>query len=180
MNEDVNIIRDILNGDIDSFKFLVQRYQRPVIGMIKNIINDSHLCEDIAQDVLFAAFRKLKSFDSARSSFSTWLFTIAKNKSLNALKKKQIPSIGSIPEKADTNSPSKNLQSKEFFDMLDKALYNLPTRQKVAFVLAEFENLPYEEIAQIQGVRTGTVKSRINRAKKKLAIALKTLDGEIK
>lgn len=179
MNEDVNIIRDILNGDIDSFKFLVQRYQKPVISMIKNIINDPHLCEDIAQDVFFAAFRKLKSFDSARSSFSTWLFTIAKNKSLNALKKKRILSINPIPEKADTNTPSENLQNKEFFDMLDKALYDLPVKQKVAFVLAEFENLPYQEIAQIQGVRTGTVKSRINRAKVKLAIALKGLNGDI-
>ena len=63
--------------------------------------------------------------------------------------------------------------------MLDKALYNLPTKQKVAFVLAEFENLPYQEIAQIQGTRIGTVKSRINRAKAKLAIALKGLNGDI-
>ena len=179
MNEDVNIIRDILNGDIDSFKFLVQRYQKPVITMIKNVINDSHLCEDIAQDVFFTVFKKLKSFDSARSSFSTWLFTIAKNKSLNALKKKRILSIDPLPEKADINTPSENLQNQEFFDMLDKALYNLPTKQKVAFVLAEFENLPYQEIAQIQGTRIGTVKSRINRAKAKLAIALKGLNGDI-
>ena len=180
MNEDVNIIRDVLNGDTDAFRFLVQRYQKPVISMIKNIINDSHLCEDIAQDVFFTAFRKLKSFDSARSSFSTWLFTIAKNNSLNVLKKKQILSIDQIPEKADTNTPSENLKKQEFFDMLDKAFHNLSANQKVAFILAEFENLPYEEIAQIQGARIGTVKSRINRAKKKLAAILKTLDGEIK
>ena len=179
MNEDIKIIRDVINGDTDSFKFLVQRYQRPVISMINNIINDHHLCEDIAQDVFFTAFRKLKSFDSAQSSFSTWLFTIAKNKSLNALKKKRILSIDPIPEKADMNTPSENLQNQEFFDMLDKALHDLPAKQKVAFVLAEFENLPYQEIAQIQGVRIGTVKSRISRAKAKLAIALKGLNGDI-
>lgn len=179
MSEDIEIIRNIINGDIDSFKILVQRYQKPVISMIKNMINDSHLCEDIAQDVFFTVFKKLKSFDPACSRFSTWLFTIAKNKSLNALKKKRILSIEAISEKADMNTPPENLQNQEFFDMLDKALYDLPARQKAAFILAEFENLPYQEIAQIQGVRIGTVKSRINRAKAKLAIALKGLKGDI-
>ena len=67
---------------------------------------------------------------------------------------------------------------KEFFDVLDDKLQALPLRQRRAFVLAEFEKLSYEQIAQIEGARIGTIKSRINRAKKKLRSALKDLIGD--
>ena len=96
--EEINIIRSVLDGDTESFRLLVQRYQGPIVGMIRNIIDDHHMCEDIAQDVFFTAYRKLPSFDPGRSSFSTWLFTIARNKSINAAKKKRMVSMGTLPE----------------------------------------------------------------------------------
>jgi RNA polymerase sigma-70 factor (ECF subfamily) len=68
---------------------------------------------------------------------------------------------------------------KELYDRLDKTLQALPSRQRRAFILAEFEKLPYAEIAQIEGTRLGTIKSRINRAKQKLRIALKEFGGDI-
>ena len=176
MTDEISIIKAVLEGDVESFRELVQRYEKPVIGMIKNLINDRHICEDIAQDVFFAAYKKLSSFDPARSSFSTWLFTIARNKSLNVVKKKRASSMSSLPEKSDTSGPTDVLIQQEFYGQLDTALQNLPAKQKTAFVLAEFEKLPYEQIAQIEGVRMGTVKSRINRAKKKLRLALKSFE----
>ena len=174
MIEEISIIRAVLDGDIDSFRLLVQRYQGPVIRMIKNIIDDHHICEDIAQDVFFTAYKKLASFDSNRSSFSTWLFTIARNKSINAAKKKKTLSMSNLPENPDSSTPANNLTQQEFFDRLDQALKTLPAKLKTAFVLAEFEKIPYEQIAQIEGARIGTIKSRINRAKKKLRLALKS------
>jgi RNA polymerase sigma-70 factor (ECF subfamily) len=178
MIEEISVIRTVLGGDVDSFRLLVQRYQGPVIRMIKNIIDDHHTCEDIAQDVFLTAYKKLPSFDPARSSFSTWLFTIARNKSLNALKRKRILSMSSLPENPDSSTLADSLTQKEFFNQLDKVLQTLPSKQKTAFVLAEFEKLPYEQIAQIEGVRIGTIKSRINRAKKKLKSALKNLEED--
>ena len=178
MIEEISIIKAVLDGDVDSFRLLVQRYQRPVTSMIKNMINDRHTCQDIAQDVFFTAYKKLASFDPARSNFATWLFTIARNKSLNALKKKRTFSMSELPEKIDPHNPSDDLAQKEFFDKLDMKLQTLPTRQKTAFVLAEFEKLPYEQIAQIEGVRVGTIKSRINRAKEKLRSALKNFEDD--
>ena len=179
MIKETDVIHQVLNGDVDSFRLLVQRYQRPVISMIKNIINDQHMCEDVAQDVFLTTYKKLASFDPARSNFSTWLFTITRNKSLNVLKKKRAPSTSQLPEKADSRNPSDELDEKELFDELDKILQTIPARQKTAFVLAEFEKLSYAEIAQIEGVRIGTIKSRINRAKRKLRSALEDLDGDI-
>ena len=73
MTEETGIIKAVLEGDTESFRLLVQRYQKPVVRMIANIINDRHICEDVAQEVFLAAYKKLPSFDPARSSFSTWL-----------------------------------------------------------------------------------------------------------
>ena len=63
MANELEIIGSVLARDADSFRLLVQRYQRPVIRMISNIVNDNHICEDIAQHVFLAAYRKLGSFD---------------------------------------------------------------------------------------------------------------------
>jgi len=178
MIEEISIIRDVLDGGIESFRLLVQRYQGPVIRMIKNIIDDHHICEDIAQDVFFTAYKKLSSFDPDRSSFSTWLFTIARNKSINAAKKKRVLSMSNVPENADLSTPVNNLAQQEFVNRLNQVLEALPTKLKTAFVLTEFEKLPYQEIAQIEGVRVGTIKSRINRAKKKLRSALKSFEED--
>ena len=173
------VIRRVLEGDIESFRFILERYKRPVVRMIKNMTNNKESCEDIAQDVFFTAYRKLASFDPARSNFSTWLFTIARNKSINALKKKRAFSVTELPEKADTRDPLHDLAKKEFFDQLDRKLRALPSRQRRAFILAEFQKLSYAEIAQIEGARLGTIKSRINRAKKKLRTALEEFGGDI-
>lgn len=179
MTEENSIVKAILRGDSESFRLLVERYQKPVFGMIRNLINDRHLCEDLAQDVFFTAYRKLRSFDSARSSFSTWLFTIARNKSLNALRKKRPIAVAELPEKTHSLNPGHDLSRQEAFAELDKALQRLPNKQKIAFVLAELEDLPYQQIGQIEGIRIGTVKSRINRARKKLAAALRDLEGDL-
>ena len=180
MIEDTGIIRAVLEGNTESFRLLVQRYQEPVIRMIANLINDRHICEDIAQEVFLAAYKKLPSFDPARSSFSTWLFTIAKNKSINAIKKKRILSVSNPPENPDFSEPADSLIQDELFLKLDRALQSLNPGHKRALVLAEFENMPYEQIAQIEGVRIGTVKSRINRAKHRLRSALEGAGGDIK
>lgn len=178
MTQETKIVYRVLEGDIESFRHIVEMYERPIVRMIRNLINNRESCEDIAQEVFFTAYRKLASFDPARSNFSTWLFTIARNKSINAMRKKRPVSMGELPHKSDEHNPSDELTERELFDKLDASLEALPSAQKRAFVFAVFENLPYEEIAQIEGVRKGTIKSRINRAKKKLAKALKEIRYE--
>lgn len=180
MTEETGIIKAVLEGDTESFRLLVQRYQKPVIRMIANLINDRHICEDIAQEVFLAAYKKLPSFDPTRSSFSTWLFTIAKNKSINEAKKRKNISVSNPLENPDFSEPVDSLIRNELFIKLDRALKSLNPKHRRALVLAEFENLPYEQIAQIEGARIGTIKSRINRAKHRLRSALEGMDGDIK
>lgn len=178
MTNENGIIKAVVGGDTDSFRLLVERYEKPVRRMVSNLINDRHICEDIAQEVFLAAYRKLASFDPARSSFSTWLFTIARNRSINAMKKKRSESVSRPPERVNSTGPADTLEQDELFARLDAALDALAPRHRRALVLAEFEDLSYEQIAQIEGVPIGTVRSRIHRAKEKLASALGSLEGE--
>ena len=179
MPEDSDIVRRVLNGDIDSFRILVERYQRPVLSMIRRLIWDSHRCEEIGQDVFVTAFQKLSTFDPARSKFSTWLFTIARNKSINALKKKAPIPVEHLPEGLDSADPSDELSDKELFVQMDQTLKALPGKLRRAFILAEFEQMPYEEIARIEVARLGTIKSRINRARARIYAAMKDMQGGI-
>lgn len=179
MIEETGIIRAVLEGDTESFRLLVQRYQKPVTRMIANLINDRHICQDVAQEVFLAAYKKLPSFDPARSNFSTWLFTIARNKSINAIKKRRIPSVSNPPENPEFSEPVDSLIRDELFAKLNQALQSLSPGHRRALILAEFEDLPYEQIAQIEGVRIGTIKSRINRAKHRLRSVMEGLDGDI-
>jgi RNA polymerase sigma-70 factor (ECF subfamily) len=179
MPEDSDIVKGVLNGDVDSFRILVERYQLPVLSMIRRFIGDSHRCEELGQDVFVAAFQKLSTFDPARSRFSTWLFTIARNLSINALKKKHPVLMEKLPETPVSRNPSHDLSDKEIFMHLDKTLNALPGNLQRAFVLAEIEQMPYEEIARIEGARLGTIKSRINRARAQIYAAMKEMKGDI-
>lgn len=178
MDEEDRIILDVQRGKPESFRRLIERYQRPVFQMIFNLIHDGHAAEDISQDVFIAAYRKISAFDPGRSKFSTWLFTIARNKSINHLRKMK-RELSRVQEDITTDADPCRLACKEeFLRKLDDSLKQLPPRQQRAFVLAEFENLPYEEIAQIECISIGTVKSRIHRAKQKLREALEQVTGE--
>jgi RNA polymerase sigma-70 factor (ECF subfamily) len=145
--------------------------------MIRRLIWDSHRCEEIGQDVFVAAFQKLSTFDPARSQFSTWLSTIACNMSINALKKKTPIPVEHLPEVLDSRNPSDELSDKEIFAQMEETLKALPGKLQRAFILAEFEQMPYEEIARIEGTRLGTIKSRINRARLRLHAAMKDIEG---
>ena len=178
MDHEEQIILDVQHGKAESFRWLIERYQRPVLQMIFNLIHDSHAAEDISQEVFIAVYRKISTFDPMRSKFVTWLFTIARNKSINHLRKKKKVSFSVQEEIVAEADPCEEVCKEEFFQQLDDALKQLGPCQQRAFVLAEFENLPYEEIAQIECVSIGTVKSRIHRAKEKLRKALEQITGE--
>jgi RNA polymerase sigma factor (sigma-70 family) len=173
MTEDIEVVRRVLDGDTESFHLLVSKYSNAVVRMIRNITGDSNSCEDIGQEVFLTAYKKLKTFDPARSSLSTWLLTIARNKSINALRKKKPRLMDDLPENISESNPAEDMVQKEFFNWLNKELQALPSKQQRALILAEFEGLSYEKIAQIEGERIGTIKSRINRAKQKLRLTLK-------
>ena len=178
MTHEEQMIQDVLNGKTDSFRWIIDRYQKPTFQLISNLIFDRHAAEDITQDVFVTVYQKLSTFDPMRCRFSTWFFTIARNKSINYLRKKKPTVSLETQEITESENTEDSIDREEFFQQMDDSLNQLPPRQKRAFMLAEFENLPYDQIAQIECVSIGTVRSRIHRAKRKLQKMLKQISGE--
>ena len=107
MNDDLDAIRRVLAADVESFRRLVERYQRPLLTLIRNLTPPDTDHEGVAQEVFLAAFRSLASFDPKRSAFSTWLFTIARNRCRNELARRR-PVVGALlPDVVDLRSPER-------------------------------------------------------------------------
>lgn len=169
--DELKAIRRVLDGETEAFEVLVRHYQSRLIRMLATILNDRRrLAEDVAQDVLVEAYRRLGAFDPARSRFSTWLFMIAKSRGINALKKKSPSLMADPPERVGGTEHA--VREREELSLLDCALQQLPLLQKRAFVLGVIEGLPQAEVAQLEGTTVGTIKSRISRAREFLKTTL--------
>ena len=173
VTEEETIIERVLNGELEAFAELIEMYQEPLMRMTYQFLHDREGSRDLVQDVFVAVYQNLPSYDPARSRFSTWIYTVARNRCKNALRKKRPVVMSEPPEQPDEETPVAQARKREVFQALDKALEALPGGMKRVFVLSEMEGLPQSEIARIEGVSVGTVKSRLNRAKGRLQELLK-------
>lgn len=174
--DDLFLIQQTVNGHKDAFKFLVIRYQRPIFSFLNTFSLSSQITHEIAQETFLKAFQSLKSFDSTQgASFSTWLFTIAKNHALNHLSKASVSKeVGfdlKIEFSAEENQQS-TLENEEKTSTVKKAIQKLPRNFKNVLILSYFDELSIDEIAQIENCPIGTVKSRLYRGKQLLRTQL--------
>lgn len=165
------IIARVKAGCTSDFEHLVRWYQGLLFRIVGNLV-DGSMVEDLVQDVFLAAFSQIQGFDPRRGSFRTWIYRIARNRALNAAKKKREQLSTEEPVIVDKRTPSHDLLAKEAYRRLDQALNELKFQDRVIFVLAELEGLSYAEIARIEELALGTVKSRLARIKIKLRNAL--------
>ena len=165
--EDRELVRRVVAGQTDDFRLLVERHQRPIFRFASRLLGNREEAQDVTQEVFLAAFVNLSGYDSSRAAFSSWLFTITRNRCINLLKQSR-PIVLSEPDSIGKVTSSDPIVRQELSQQLDRALAALPVEQRSAFVLAEIEELPYAEIARIERTSLGTVKSRIHRAKKRL------------
>lgn len=174
MDEDQKAIDRVLEGDLEAFAELVRRHQRAVFRLVRNLLPHGADHEDVAQEAFMAALSSLQSYQPARGRFSSWLLTITRNRCLNAIKRKRPVLLEQLPQPAgdDPGAAERSMAQAQLFARLDRALQDLPESQRVAFVLAEIQQLTLEETAQIEGVGVGTIKSRVSRAKQKLRALL--------
>jgi len=155
---------------------LVKKHQAKVYHQIKRMVNDHDDADDIAQMVWIKIWNKLDGF-KMESEFSTWLFRIAYNETLNfiAKQKRQGSNTSStdILDYENTASHTDAPKSSEIQIKLDQGIKQLPEKQQFVFMLRYFEELNYEKIASITGTTVGGAKANYHQAIKKLEEFLK-------
>jgi RNA polymerase sigma-70 factor (ECF subfamily) len=184
---EVRLMLRVRQDDSVAFAELVELYQHRLITVMHHLVANKEEAEDLAQEVFLRVYRTRKKY-RARAKFSTWLFTIANNLALNALRSRQrrpaIPldvrdsgPLGPRPAEQlvrDRQSqPGARLQQQELAAVVQDALANLNERQRAAVVLNKFEDMNYAEIAEVMGLSTKAVKSLLSRARENLRVALK-------
>jgi RNA polymerase sigma-70 factor (ECF subfamily) len=160
--------------DITSLRQIVERHQGGLFALVRGLGLDGHTCEDVVQDAFLKAFQHADDFDPRRGSYRAWLYGIARNAALNVIRKKRPVSLPDPPERGEAPPPEEPVE----FSRLDAALQALPLDQRAAFVLAEIHGLTHAEVAAIEGVAVGTVKSRTARARERLRAALRVVSEE--
>lgn len=161
------LIARVQAGHASDFEHLVRCYQQSLFRIVGNLV-DNAMVEDLVQDIFLSTYEKIRSFDPRRGTFRAWIYRIARNHALNARKKKREKLMDKMPDIADERSPCQELLAKEVFACMDQALSELKFQDRVIFVLAELEGLSYAEIAHIENLALGTVKSRLARIKIRL------------
>jgi RNA polymerase sigma-70 factor (ECF subfamily) len=159
-------------GSQPAFQEIVRRYERPVHNLVARIVRDPGLAEDVAQEAFLKAFRRLAWFDPSRR-FSSWIFRIAHNAALDALRRRRGDVVLEGADKHASTLPQPDpVEQSALGQALDAALDQLRPELRAAIVLRYQEERSYEEIAEVMGIPEGTAKTFVHRARRLLADAL--------
>lgn len=180
--DDTALIKLAQKGDEKAFEEIVNRYSNRVINLTSRIMGSRDDGWDIAQEVFISVWKNIKSFDSTKNLYP-WIRRIAINACYEELRKRGKtlessldnveegePSIDVPDEKY---SPEDTFEKIELNEVIERALETLPEHYRVTLWLRVIENLTYEEIAETLNINIGTVKSRINMARKLMRDRLK-------
>lgn len=185
---DQQLVERAQRGDKRAFDLLVIKYQRKLARLLSQFIRDSAEVEDVTQETFVKAYRSLSSF-RGESAFYTWLYRIGINAAKNFLvaqkRRASATTNGFDIEDAENfeegaqlrelNTPESALMSRQIAQTVHQTLEVLPEELRTAITLREIEGLSYEEIANIMNCPTGTVRSRIFRAREAIADKLQSV-----
>jgi RNA polymerase sigma-70 factor (ECF subfamily) len=183
MSADVCVIQRAIAGDERAFAELITPFRTPILRHLTKMLRDPDAAEDIWQDVQFKVWRSLDRFNQEKK-FSTWLYTIATNAAINALRdRKRHNRVSSIEELGDAlggddrieqlednrNRPDALLEGRDLNEQLAAAVLELTPVHRRTLIMRELRGKSYEEIAAATDVTMGTVKSRLHRARTSVA-----------
>lgn len=185
---DEKLLLRSVNGSAAPFEELVRRYEGRLYRFIFRMIGDAEEAEDLFQQTCLRAYRKRHTFRK-ESRFSTWVYTIAANCCRDELRRR-----GRHPVEAEEDmepaaresrfqdsihaGPDHSAFSREIAMKVEDAMASLNTTQRTLIVLAHFEGLDYQAIADVLGCSMGTVKSGLHRARQNLRVLLEGVDAE--
>ena len=156
------LIRAICDGDTKKFEELVFRYQDFVFTLVSNIVKSKESAQDVVQEVFLRVYKSIRRFER-RSAFKTWLYRVAYNTALAHLKREK-PTEEFDIRKAETTA-DKTSKNHTLRLTLDKLISKLKPELKAVIIFHYYDDLKYEEIAEVLDCPLGTVKIRLYRAK---------------
>jgi RNA polymerase sigma-70 factor (ECF subfamily) len=179
--EDVRLMRLVSGGDTSAFEQLIERHQSLVAGTVARMLGSSSEVEDIAQQVFIRVWKSARRY-VPRAKFTTWLLKITRNLVFNELRRAKRhahvplqtePGAEEFPLKDETNpTPDASLLESELQRTIEEAITQLPESQRMALILRRYEQLSYEQIADILDLSVPAVKSVLFRARTELRARL--------
>jgi RNA polymerase sigma-70 factor (ECF subfamily) len=173
----------VRDDNATAFEELVLRYQGRLVTVLEHLVGSPDQAEDLAQEVFLRVYRARKSY-VAGAKFSTWLFTIANNVALNALRSRSCRHevtlrsrdsgplgarpLDAIVQASSGQMPARQLDRAEMRDIVRMAIETLNERQRMAVLLSKFEGMSYAEIAQTMELTPQAIKSLLSRARNNL------------
>ena len=171
--EDSSLVGRCLSGEEGAYGLLLKKYKRPVFSLVYRMVRQREEAEELASEAFFKAFRALPAFDPAQP-FSSWIFKIASNLSIDWLRKRKLETSSldeedSIWEVTDERPTAEEaLERAQTMQVVEEAIGKLTPDYRVVVLLRHHEERSYEEIADILGLPLGTVKIRLFRAREEL------------
>ncbi len=182
-------------GDEEAFNLLVRRHHKPLINFIARFTGDRDNAEDLAQETFLRIYKAADRYKQGRAKFKTWMYIIAKNLCKNEIRNRsrrdryrvdnttinrhstdvdseEIDIVATAPANS-SYQPEVALQRKELNKTIQAAIEELPEQYRYPLILRDIQGLSYDEISDILELRSGTTKSRINRARIMLKDKLK-------
>lgn len=186
MADDPQIVARCLGGEESAWEELLRAHNRKIYNLCYRFTGRPSEAEDLTQEVFIKIFQTLTTYDAAQGAFSTWLNRVARNHLVDHYRRTHKDRLtssiedetGGLEDKPSSEEqPITRVESRERHEMLQSALNRLSPDMREAVVLRDFQDLDYDEIAEVLGVPEGTVKSRINRGRLELARVIKRMEG---
>jgi RNA polymerase sigma-70 factor (ECF subfamily) len=172
---DEKLVEAVRSQDQELYREVVMRYQKKLLRYATYLVGDTHKAEDVVQVGFIKAFQNLQGFDTSKK-FSSWIYRIIHNESLNAIKKNQAEinlEEGHWQVIESSVDIEAEYDKKEVSELIKKSLNKLPSDYKAPLTLYYLEDRSYEEISDILRMPIGTVGTRINRGKAMLKNTIK-------
>lgn len=169
---EAELVAQARQGDTRAFSQLVRRHREGVINVVYRMCGDTNLADDAAQEAFVRAWQHLAGY-RPRSPFRNWLYRIATNVALDALRReREVVDIDTVALATSNQGPEAALEAAELGQRVQQAVLSLPPASRAVLVLREYEGLSYKEIADTLGIPMGTVMSRLNYARNLLRESL--------
>jgi len=181
---EIDLIKRLAQKETTAIKEFISEYQQSVFRICLGFVHNKEDAEELTQDVLIEVIKQAKKF-KGQSKLKTWIYRICYTRSLNKIKNnkwnKWMSSlddlIGWNEPKTKADDPSQIMEKDEIKTALHRAIDSLPERQRVAFILSKYDQLPYQEIAETMDVSLSSVESLLFRARKNLQTSLAKYSG---